>query len=273
MSKPGESPRVPRLALPACEIAQRNCVGTAADNSSKILVPRAAPCPAAFRLVGTDVVNSLEQGGDGFWRRVASLLGIGRDNAPIDSVAALAVFVSSRSTYVAQKTLYGYVKTRMGLRYVVMFEDDKIVASLNVAKLHVFADCLSDLTVYAVAETMRGAAVGNDTRAALARRCYRQGLDDNVGEAPVEFSAPEAIAAFDARLAETDWPRAGRPDIFTRSPAALARWAPIADQLKRLDTEVIENSVKFSWPDIRAQLQKRLDAAAVAEDWMRHSGG
>ncbi len=218
-------------------------------------------------------MNSLEQRGDGFWRKVASLLGMGRDNGPIDSVAALAAFVSTRSAYVAQKTLYGYVKTRMGLRYVSMFEDEKIAASLNIAKLNVFAACLSDLAVYAVARAMQGAAVGNDARAALAQACYRQGLDDNTGEAPAEFSAPEAIAAFDARLSETDWPRAGRPEIFTRSPAALVRWAPIAGQLKRLDTEVIENSVKFSWPDIRAQLEKRLNAAAVAEDWLRQAGG
>jgi hypothetical protein len=195
-----------------------------------------------------------------------------RETTPIDSVAKLEDFVATRSSYVAQKTLYGYVKTRMGMRHVAMFEDDQIIASLNIAKFNVYAACLSDLGVYAVARVMRGAPVGNDARAALARRCYRQGLDNNTGDAPVEFSASDAIAAFDARLGEIDWPRAGQPDIFTRSPAALVRWAPIADELKRLDTEVIENSVKFSWPDIRAQLEKRLDAAAVAADWMQQTG-
>ncbi|EIM73317.1 hypothetical protein A33O_16150 [Nitratireductor aquibiodomus RA22] len=40
----------------------------------------------------------------------------------------------------------------MGTRYPSMFEDDVFIGSINIAKLHVFAACLSDLTIHAVAK-------------------------------------------------------------------------------------------------------------------------
>ena len=218
-------------------------------------------------------MTSLRERAATFLRSFAVLLGAHRDSGPIDSVAALENFVSTRSAYIAQKTLYGYVKTRMGIRYPAMFEDATIVASLNIAKFNVFAACLSDLTIYAVAVALADCPVGNDARTAMARRCYAAGLRANDVEAPAEFSAQDCIAEFDRRLAETDWQRAGTPENFTRSPGALVRWAPIADNLKKLDTEIIENSVKFAWRDVRDQFRKRMEAGAVGAEWTRQAGG
>jgi len=206
----------------------------------------------------------------GFWPKLRVLLGFGPGTGPIDSVAALENFVSTRAAFVAQKTLYGYVKTRMGIRYVAMFEDKAIIASLNIAKMYVFAACLSDLAIYAVATAVHGHAVPNDLSRELARRCYLAGLRDNSADVPAEFAAQDCIAEFERRLSETDWQRGARlPENFTQSPAALARWAPIADTLKKNDTEIVENSVKYTWRDVREQFNKRLDAAAVAADWAR----
>ena len=215
-------------------------------------------------------MNAPQNTAGGFWRKVAALFGLGGETGPVDSAAALETFVATRSAFVAQKTLYGYVKTRMGTRYVAMFEDKAMIASLNIAKMHVFAACLSDLSIYAVATAAYGYAIPNDLSAALARRCYAAGLRGNSADAPAEFSTQECAAEFDRRLSETDWQHGARqPDNFTESPAALVRWAPIADKLKKFDSEVIENSVKFSWRDVREQFNKRLDAAAVAADWTR----
>lgn len=207
-----------------------------------------------------------------FWRKFTVLLGLGRDTGPIDSVAALEKFVSTRAAFVAQKTLYGYVKTRMGTRYPAMFEDKAIIASLNIAKMHVFAACLSDLSIYAVATAIHGHSIPNDSSRELARRCYAAGLRNNSANAPAEFSAQDCIAEFGRRLSETDWQHGARqPDNFTCGPATLVRWAPIADTLKKFDGEIIENSVRFAWRDVREQFNKRLDSAAVAADWARQS--
>jgi hypothetical protein len=205
-----------------------------------------------------------------FLRGAAGMFTFRRERAPIDSVAALYDFVATRSTYIAQKTLYGYVKTRMGIRYPAMFEDKNIIASLNIAKMYVFAACLSDLTIYGVAMALRGLAVGNDEREEMARRCYAAGLRTVAADAPAEFSAQDCIGEFDRRLADTNWQSGAlQPENFTRSPGALFKWAPIADELKNFDREIVENSVKFAWRDIREQFRKRIDGTAVGADWQR----
>ncbi len=215
-------------------------------------------------------MNSFWEKTADFLRGAAGLLRTRRDTTPIDSVAALEDFVATRSAYLAQKTLYGYVKTRMGIRYPAMFEDKNIIASLNIAKLQVFAACLSDLTIYAVATALHGLAVGNDDRQEMARRCYAAGLHEIIPDASAEFSAQNHIGEFDLRLAETDWQRGAlQPENFTRSPRALFRWAPIEDKLKNFDSEIIENSVKYAWRDIREQFHKRIDGGAVGADWSR----
>ncbi|MBS0248032.1 MAG: hypothetical protein JSR61_15560 [Proteobacteria bacterium] len=214
----------------------------------------------------TFLTRLFDNAGD-YLKMLPALLVPRRDRGPIDSVAALTDFVASRAAYHAQKTLYGYVKARMGIRYPAMFEDASIIASLNIAKMNVLAACLSDLTLYAVAHATQNAAIANQDRAALALRIYRDGLATNTTEAASEFSAAEAFAGFSQRLESIDWRAALKPESFTESPKALLRWAPIADKLKKFDSEIVANSATFAWRDIREQFRKRLRADAVSADW------
>lgn len=196
-------------------------------------------------------------------------LTIRRESAPVDSLLGLSRFVSTRAAFIAQKTLYGYLKTRMGTRYPSMFEDDVFVRSINVAKMHVFAACLSDLAVFTVRRALRDAAVDDALRREVALRCYRGGLADNeAAAADVEtFSISEALAAFERRLAFIDWhDGVSGTDLFSESPAALFRWAPIAPDLKKYDEEIVHNSVRFAWREMRSQFEKRVDGAAIVAD-------
>lgn len=216
---------------------------------------------------------SFQEAAGGFWRAVSGLLRNRRDTAPIDSVAGLKDFAATRSAYIGQKTLYGYVKTRMGIRYPAMFEDKQIIASLNIAKVYVFAGCLSDLTIYAVAVCLHGQPAGDDERVKLARYCYETALRENAVDAPEPFSTQAGIDEFNQRLADTDWQNGAlQPENFTASPKALYRWAPIAAELKRFDAEIVENSIKYAWRDIREQFKNRIDGAAVYADWLPPTG-
>jgi hypothetical protein len=44
----------------------------------------------------------------------------------INSLKDLESFIQERSAHVTQTTLYGYIKTRIGSRYALMFEIKKI---------------------------------------------------------------------------------------------------------------------------------------------------
>lgn len=196
-------------------------------------------------------------------------LTVRRDSGPIDGLDSLCAFVSTRAAFVAQKTLYGYLKTRMGTRYPSLFEDDVFVASINVAKMQVFAACLSDLAVYAVSRALREQSLEDSLRRDLALYCFERGLADNEEQARgvQDFSIEAAAAEFRRRLAFQDWHGGSTgADLFTASPAALYKWAPIAPELKREDKEIVENSIRYTWREVRAQFDKRIQGASVAAD-------
>lgn len=201
------------------------------------------------------------------WKTVAKTLSFRRNNDPIADIAGIEQFVATRAAFVAQKKLYGYLKTRIGTRYPRVFDDPPFVHSINIAKYHVFAACLSDLAIYAVATALRNHEVTDESRRDLAMRCFRHGLDDNSDDVPSEFRFDEATRTFAERLTITDWASAAlRPDNFTESPSALLKWAPIADHLKDEDAEIVRNSIRFAWRDIREQFQRRLVQDAIQAD-------
>ena len=70
---------------------------------------------------------------------------------PLTDADALAAFCLQRASYVAQTTLYGYLRTRAGLQHFNLFTDKKFVAVLKPARTRLVLVCLDDLTVYAAA--------------------------------------------------------------------------------------------------------------------------
>ena len=66
----------------------------------------------------------------------------------IKSLDDLEEFIQSKSAWVTQVTLYGYLKTRMGTRYVLHFENDEFMSSVNLAKWNIYSVALQDLTFY-----------------------------------------------------------------------------------------------------------------------------
>ena len=66
----------------------------------------------------------------------------------INNKKDLKNFIKERSAHVTQTTLYGYLKTRIGTRYVAMLEDEKFAESINIAKWNIYVSAISDLTLY-----------------------------------------------------------------------------------------------------------------------------
>ena len=191
--------------------------------------------------------------------------GAGRERTIADD-AALARFLDTRASHVAQTTLYGYLRTRAGARYPDLFENDAFVVSINHAKWQMWLACLSDLAVYAgglLAHRSRGGAaaagvaVGRSVDAVL----VRTGRPADSGP---RFD--EGVEAVRGRLLRCDWPALGDDETaFTASPEALVRHAPIIPELMALDEEIVRNSVRFRWQEVRRELRAALDTDAVIE--------
>lgn len=195
-----------------------------------------------------------------------SYLGLGNaaKMEPIDSPEALARFIETRASFIAQTSLYGYLRTRMGMRYPELFNDDAFVEGVNIAKWEIWLDCLSDLSVYAgsrVAQELPGETprVNQMMNELVDDILTRTGTPPDAGK---EF-LPHCDRVRD-RIAHTNLLAVGERDAaFTESPASVVYWSPIIDHLKRLDEEIVLNSVTFRWQEVRRNIAEYLNARAV----------
>jgi len=66
----------------------------------------------------------------------------------IKNLNELEHFIQTKSAWVTQVTLYNYLKTRMGTRYVLHFDNDVFMSSLDIAKWNIYSVALQDLTLF-----------------------------------------------------------------------------------------------------------------------------
>lgn len=182
----------------------------------------------------------------------------------IGDLDALAAFIAARSAHVAQTSLYGYVKARIGTRYPEVFQDTAFGQSLSEARTKLHLACLADLTIFAIALIGDGRLPASACRHA-ARHCHRRALDvarNDIGAAAVS----EAETAFARRLDAVDWASAHHgEDAFRESPSCLVDAAPVVESMKALDQDIVMNSIRFRWVAIRRQLRRRIDRPALLQ--------
>ena len=200
--------------------------------------------------------------------RVAVTLGLKQRQTRINTLIELQWFIEQRAKFIAQTTLYGYLKTRAGTRYTSLFDDEVFVESINIAKWEIYLTCLSDLTVYATARVGREASAASAELTGLATRLVTTVLkeEDIPAERPKGFG--NASQTFAMRANSTDWKSIDdREQAFALSPVALIEWAPIAPQLKEFDTDIVVNSMRFKWKHVRDELRRNMRSEHVLEDW------
>lgn len=178
---------------------------------------------------------------------------------PVTDRAGLRQFLEARASFVAQTSLYGYLRTRAGTRYPELFDDEPFVQSINIAKWQIWLACLSDLAVFAGGLLARH----SPANAAQAGRLLREVTDDILEatgvppDAGPEFSAHAARVR--ERLAACDWLAVTDDESpFSESPDALVYWAPVIDDLKQYDEAIVRNSIRFRWQEIRRTLRDLL---------------
>lgn len=202
-----------------------------------------------------------------WFRSIVEYVGLGRTRRrlePITTPADLTRFLQSRASFVAQTSLYGYLRTRAGMRYPELFDDDPFVEGINIAKWHIWLDCLSDVSVYAGGLLVRNSSASPEVVGGLVQRLVGDILDETgvPQEAGAEF-APHAQRVRE-RLAACDWTAVEDDEwAFTQSPAGLVKWSPVIDELKQLDEAIVHNSIRFRWQEIRRDLRQCLDVDAV----------
>ena len=176
-------------------------------------------------------------------------------NKKLASLDDLEYFIQSKSAWVSQVTLYSYLKTRMGTRYVLHFENDEFMKSVNLAKWNIYAVALQDLTFFTFSYLK---ANFNYQDVGKAKEIFLKILDDEILNKMPEDIIEEAKRNFDQRLQNIDWNIYFNDLPFNPSALSLYKWAPIAEDLKTLDRKIVLNSVILKWDIIKKEFEDRI---------------
>ena len=170
----------------------------------------------------------------------------------IKSLDDLEYFIQTKSAWVSQVTLYSYLKTRMGTKYVLHFDNDVFMSSVNLAKWNIYSVALQDLTFF----TFSYLKVNfNYQDIHKANEIFNKILDDEISNKMPLDIIDEARKSFDERLEKINWDSYYQDLPFNPSALSLYKWAPIADELKTLDRKIVLNSMILKWDVVKQEFK------------------
>ena len=171
----------------------------------------------------------------------------------IKNLDDLEDFIQKKSAWVSQVTLYSYLKTRMGTKYVLHFDNEILLTSINKAKWNIYSVSLQDLTFYSFSYLK---TFLNYKDIGKAKEIFYSILQKEKKNGMPEEVFIEADKSFNERLSKIDWHNYCESLPFNQSALALYKWAPISDELKTLDRKIVLNSMILKWDNIKDEFKK-----------------
>ena len=159
-------------------------------------------------------------------------------------------FIQTKSAWVTQVTLYNYLKTRMGTRYDLHFENDVFMVSVNLAKWNIYSVSLQDLTFFTFSYLKVNFNFQDINKA---KEIFNKILDDEISNKMPLDIIEVARKSFDERLEKINWDDYYQDLPFNPSALSLYKWAPIAEELKKLDRQIVLNSMILKWDIIKKE--------------------
>ena len=171
----------------------------------------------------------------------------------IKTVDQVKTFIQEQSAQVTQMTLYGYLKTRMGAKHVIMFEDKDFLRSINIAKWQIYGISLIDCTFFCFSFLYKEK---NFLKTDQANQIFFEILNtEKAGGMDIE-AYNNSTKEFNLRFSEVNWETYYNNNPFVKSSEALYNWAPVADELKKFDKQIVLNSMILKWNNIQKDFKK-----------------
>jgi len=174
----------------------------------------------------------------------------------IKNLDELEHFIQTKSAWVTQVTLYSYLKTRMGTRYVLHFDNDVFMASLDIARWNIYSVALQDLTLFTFSYLKVNFNYQNINQS---KEIFSKILDDEISNRMPLDIIEEAKKTFNERLQNINWEIYYKDLPFNPSALSLYKWAPIAEELKTLDRKIVLNSMILKWDIIKKEFEKLIE--------------
>ena len=187
------------------------------------------------------------------------------DTTPtLETYEQLIDFIHQQSAFVSQVTLYTYIKTRAGTQFPKLFENEQYLASLKIARWHIFAACVADLSIFAAAQFYKSGAMTTKQTAEIAEKLISALLSDVEQDDVDNAIFDAAIKNSKTRCKKMDFEQASTGDhAFQTSAQALLDWAPVVDEFKKNDEPIVRNSIHLRWISVRRDLVKGLNIERI----------
>ena len=170
----------------------------------------------------------------------------------ITNIQDLKNFIQKKSAWVSQTTLYGYLKTRMGAKYVLMFNDEIFLTSVNKAKWNIYVDAIQDLNLYCLSY-LKAHQIFDGT--SKANEVFKEILEEELNNELPNDIKERAEKSFLEKLNKINWDTHFQNLPFNDSALSLYHWSPIADELKTLDRKIVLNSMILKWDNIKKEFE------------------
>ncbi|QIZ21084.1 esterase [Candidatus Pelagibacter giovannonii] len=174
----------------------------------------------------------------------------------IKNLNELEYFIQTKSAWVTQVTLYNYLKTRMGTRYVLHFDNDVFMASLDIAKWNIYSVALQDLTLFTFSYLKVNFNYQNIEQS---KEIFSKILENEISNKMPLDIIEEAKKTFNERHQNINWEIYYKDLPFNPSALSLYKWAPIAEELKTLDRKIVLNSMILKWDIIKKEFEKLIE--------------
>ena len=161
----------------------------------------------------------------------------------INSKKDLQKFIQQRSAHVTQTTLYGYLKTRIGVKFTAMVEDDVFSKSINIAKWNIYMTAIADCSLYVFSYLIAEKNLKEND----CKEIYLDIIENEKENGLTDEIYQRAKQEFLNRYDKIDFNKYYLENPFKESCLALYNWAPIADELKTLDKEIVLNFMRLKW--------------------------
>ncbi len=188
-------------------------------------------------------------------KKILEYLGL-RPKKPLTQQSELVEFIHRNASFVSQVTLLTYIKARAGTQYPKLFENTEYLQSIEIARSHLYTSCVADLAFYVINEHCLNDIKRKPMRFILSNLVDEvfsfAKLDENVFK---EYDEMKKQCEEHLKSLEGD---AINHKLFKISSDTFFRWAPMAEEFKKEDEEIMRNSIHFRWIEVRREIRDRI---------------
>ncbi len=193
-------------------------------------------------------------------KQILEYLGL-RPKKPLTKWSELVEFIHRNASFVSQVTLLTYIKARAGTQYPKLFENTDYLESIEIARSHLYTSCVADLAFYVINEHCLNAIKRETIQFILSNLVDEvfsfAKCDENIFK---EFDEMKKQCEEQLKVLKRD---AINHKLFKMSSDTFFRWAPMAEEFKKEDEEIMRNSIHFRWIEVRRELRERIRPSLI----------